>query len=526
MTSRFFSAIFTVLMLGASNLWAADIAPLKLAQADLIESLVFKRRYCTTHPQEDAIIVTAPGADTPTQALVVYTQTGRLFVRVAGKDMTLAGLDVGDIDRREALSKQLAELWSTLPLPAEGDAADQLRRAYGALSDREAVGIVPVSKSKGSGSSVEQIHFDWSGSHYSYHPDSGLQRQPNPVDPITGEPYLCVTGADALESRKFYYDYLRKYPGEKARFLLATNSSAVTGYAATAYTKSGKLFIFSPLLGHLPVEASYGVNDGEALLAYYSNLAFDKTAAATKFVPAAPVEFPGDTGSRQVARAYLMTGGNRIYERVNEAYVLGFKWQGYNYYYFPKQELVFHGRFAPHQISPLVEGLLFSVEYKESHPAERVVITMRADTLRFPRKPWALTVYTQGGDIYFYDAIVGRIKLDISPGLLEPEKRAELAMICQEYNLRAYRWQKPLRHEGVEFPAYDEKKMEVESVYATFKRGGIDVKKIKTRLRHEDGSFTEYDAPSLQFVWEGAPYTYNPEFGAYRLPGYFVDRVR
>ena len=198
-----------------------------------------------------------------------------------------------------------------------GSAQEVLLRTYEALHDPEQAGFIPVAQAtlevpdnrgrQGRTVPWDVVVFDWEGRHYIYHPDSGTYAQTIPVNPLTGQPYLCIPHGDLLESIVFCAVYPKAHPGERAVLLAPPG-----GPYAAAFTKGAELHLFSPYLGRtlIPPRLKLRLDDVPGLVRLHAllvererrRLAATKVAVNPNSVPAS---LAGDNADMQMRRAFL-----------------------------------------------------------------------------------------------------------------------------------------------------------------------------------------------------------------------------
>jgi len=235
-----------------------------------------------------------------------------------------------------------------------GSSNEILDWTYQGLRDPARAGIVPVAMSQvgGQGAPVEvppyaQVRrfqadhlpvlvFDWEGVQYYYQPDIGTWALPEPRNPITGLPYLCVRNGAAMECVYFCATYAKEYPDRKAVF--APGSPVLAAFQAD----DEKLGMFLPTMGRvsLPTEYLEAIDQP----AYLGKLRDKFVAVQQQRGLAAnpiPEAIAGDDGDMQMRRAWLAFQAAGISSRLEEdgPPSLKFTWNGLDYVYGSDQQI-------------------------------------------------------------------------------------------------------------------------------------------------------------------------------------------
>lgn len=191
------------------------------------------------------------------------------------------------------------------------DAEELLKVAYEVLHEETYLPIararlaLPVATLGASGPPAPRLEdvlvFDWNGEHYLFNPDLGTYGIRIPRDLTTGLPALVVRGGDVLESLYFFATFRALFPSERAVFLPAEDGV----HAGVAYTRGGRLRIFSPALGTFEPPAMYGIGDVKQMAELHGALVARELAKGGRAATASVDRLPGDDADLQTRRAYL-----------------------------------------------------------------------------------------------------------------------------------------------------------------------------------------------------------------------------
>jgi hypothetical protein len=454
--------------------------------------------------------------------------------------------------------------------PVPSDEAAQIGRAYAALNDSAVMGPFPVAISKlaperagaeagSSSSNADWLIFDWNGGHYRYRPETGVIRQPVPIDSLTGRPYLCVALGDLVESIIFCAEYRRAHPEESAVLLFAPHHADhgenTGGTAAASFTKRGSLYFHSVFFGDITL-----AEDGRAFtpqdLAYparlhraYASYLWGRFVGAcrAKHLPvpsrqaihrggrefadllgtSRPQALAGDTSELQIRRAYQRAQALGLSSEVGSEAppddpaaretCLVLCWNVSEYVYVPARG-GHYGVETDATVLPnrLVDGILFADHYRRDHPGQAALAIPYRESGGGKWK--AVTVYARDDRVWLHNPETGETPFPAyAPGDLEnPAKFKSIRMdgnrLIKETALQGIK-EKSTRLNALPLERVaDASALEPAAVSAQITAAGIPCRLLgTTRERDVAGNLREYPSPSLTFTWWGVRYTYGPE---------------
>jgi hypothetical protein len=284
--------------------------------------------------------LTAEDLDHPERIQKYMQQVRESYLQESDSEIQENGLDQEAIDRATGGRKlvptgvQLAQAEETGNYSGvtifggepvyRGSAADMLVSAFYWLNNESKVGLIPVARSKVNlfvtvprrrrgGSTirtevVDGVVFDWDGVHYFYTDQSGTLGLPFPKNPLTGAPYLVVQQGDLLESLFFLATYAKQHPGEATAPIAAEGGAPAAG----AFTRGGRVWLFSPFLGKFAMlPERFKIDQRGALASVHRALIArgakrkDSAGRPERPTTGVPQTMPGDSLNEQVRRAYL-----------------------------------------------------------------------------------------------------------------------------------------------------------------------------------------------------------------------------
>ncbi|HEX3730496.1 MAG TPA: hypothetical protein VHV47_11870, partial [Opitutaceae bacterium] len=237
-------------------------------------------------------------------------------------------------ERRDS-AQALAE---GLVMPFEQPTGETLAWTYSMMRDPTKAGLIPVALTAvavGRGKPVPTLVFDWEGTQYYYRPGLGAVALPLPMNPLIGQPFLCVKNGEFLESVYFCALYARQHPEAPPPVLLVDHPSLV------GYADGDKLGLFVPEVGSftLPAEFRKALGDDESLAQVRDELISQIRGGPQ--AGALPEQLPGDTAELQIRRAYLAFQAAGISSQLTPGGhpVLQFGWQGVKFSYGEDQKV-------------------------------------------------------------------------------------------------------------------------------------------------------------------------------------------
>ena len=562
---------------------------LHLKNGSLIESIYFRRAWLKENPAEDAIVVArdtaAQGNEITSAAVCAYSKAGKVFIHSGSGTLSadLAPADLFNVAKVRAAVDAMKILESTA---TEGD---DVGRALSALSNETVMGIMfPADASEFTWGSLPRgkyLAFDWNYAHYIYAPERGVFKITPPVNPITGQPYLCVPFTDAVEAITFVYEYRKMHPDERAYFMGMPDNvfREPTSYLAYAlYSAGGKRTIYSPVIDGRKVDISKAVRDDgkvdarkcfnayqDALHQSYPDLFRSSDSGKWPLIPtgaleeggkifhqlqlslAVPQSLPGDTPKTQMGRvmARFVALGVPAWRdfplnaRKDWAYAVGFRTGDQYLYAYRAQTGSWTSNYSRGECAQsLIYGLVFKAGYEKANPTEKAVLIRPVGGV--PSRDGMddkggeiLCFRTQKGKVFLHDSRAGDIKMAgfSAADLGDHSKQGELCKtalgaINDEFmavydRFGAFLLRNKNRRDLVppDFPdlQYRTTKVSAADAFTLLQDAGVKCRLIPTVERGEDGVAHKYPANAVAFEWNGRVFTYSDAMGCSANSGYF-----
>lgn len=347
------------------------------------------------------------------------------------------------------------------------------------------------------------------------------------VTPHTGASFLALPNGDLIESLVFLHDYRKKFPSERASLLLPKITRVPeTIVPAVAYTRAGKVYVHSYRIGEIAAPAEFTpVNfDQPAYLSklydgfagrcrgfYSSRLQRDlkdssQFAAALREAPVVTVQpdrLANDTEQKQLDRAFnrlreIGVSASMVKESTGKGPHLIIEWRGLQFYWSPKAMSGYNGLGAKPAIDPVLEGILFAMDFNVSQRGEKALCYPHSYA-KSPGRLGATTLFTRGGKVYVHDQQAG----DLECAAIKPENlsnREEVIRVANEVRRAAIASLKKDRLVLPPATLAPEPDRSVAAMAAELQRRGVATRIVGT-------------PQSLQFEWLGARYNYMEGFG-------------
>jgi hypothetical protein len=576
-----FSLVAALLCLAAGiNAYAGiEETSFGLKNGSLIESLWFKRAWLKEQPAEDAIVLPTdtvlPNSRVSTTAVCLYTKGGKVLVHFDGGTYPVDALKPADlINFQDPQLKHVREVVAAIKLPAARPSpGDDMNRAAKVLTDPVMGAFAAdIGEFKTLGGAMGKfLVFDWNYDHYLYSPDFACYKVSPPVNGVTGQPYLCVGGADAVEAVVFAYEYTKRFPAEATQMITGPYGVSA-GATYMLYAKGKEVFVHHPYLGDanilewgvLPDGAELKVADGtivgvdkifqrlrkyvftnELMLAHQQRLG-PTNGDARKLLLALPSkipdQLPGDTERLQQIRVYRRLqalGVPSLWYKSDASYRHGgytvqFQYSTKGFVYDgPKDACA--GSFTPAdrvRLPEPISGLIYAAQHNKD--GQNTAVVIRDASAPGHTKAVCVRANRSNGKLYVHEPSVGDFPLEGlgAADLGDMAKRmaiyaAAKNKIDQEVDKQESANQskalKEFEAKRLLKPNFDGSYAELSTVnvFRALQAAGIPCKVIPTRERSEDGVIHEYPAPALTFAWDGATFTYSFEQSCWTTDGFF-----
>lgn len=255
---------------------------------------------------------------------------------------------------------------------------------------------------------------------------------PAPADPLTGQPFVCLRQGDIVEAVAFVVEYRRAHPTERATLVLPPIThprQAILPIAA--FTRGDGIYLHTPTLGDVRMQDRSPADIARGAELFSDYIAMLPVRAHPQRIW--PDRIAGDTEERQLQRALgrlRLLGVVSIIPRFknpSDARLI-FEFEGMQFGWSPRYAVSYYNGLAdlPAQNS-VIEGILFTLQYRRDHPNERAFayIHPAADRIN-PGRLAATNIYTRDGKTYSHHRLTGDLE---SP--LKPSELTDVAHVIQ-----------------------------------------------------------------------------------------------
>jgi hypothetical protein len=244
---------------------------------------------------------------------------------------------------------------------------------------------------------------------------------PAPTDPLTGQPFVCLRRGDIVEVVAFVIEYRRAHPTEQAALVLPPithTRQAILPVAA--FTREDGLYLHTPILGdvRMPGRPPSDIARGAELFSDYIAMLPARALPPRIW----PDRIAGDTEERQLQRALSrlrLLGVVSIVPRFknpSDARLI-LEFDGMQFGWSPRYAVSYYNGLAdPPTQNSVIEGILFTLQYRRDHPNERAFayIHPAADRIN-PGRLAATNIYTRDGKTYSHHRLTGDLESPLKP---------------------------------------------------------------------------------------------------------------
>jgi hypothetical protein len=498
----------------------------------LITSIAFRRTYVQAHPGADSIVVTKDWPNGQVTALALYAVGQDVFAHEAtGKDRLVQGLTPGDLYKPSIVQLALQRNhMAETPSPSGFNAsAGQLEADFNAL---KTVGVSAALHPASAGKDG-LIAYEWDDQHYTFTATSGCRRYDPPVNPLTGQPCLCLSFGDIFESVAFIVEYRQSHPDEKAVLVLPEIHGAPSAILpVVAFTKGSGVFLHSVLLGDVALDGFKAADlaDSKAVFSAYRSLseAFIKArgikslAAYIALQPTLPTAMPGDTADLQYQRALarmrrlgIMCSIIKADSKKKIPAHMTLEFDGLQYVWSYDRQLSYYGGIGDKPAAnSFIHGIIFVSNFLKEHPGEKAFCYPCAPLGPLPPGSLvATTVYTLNGKVFSHHQQTGDLEVPLTPAELNDPGKVVIA--SRKVYRAAYVAQLAGRRAAppANLPAFDQSVLQPEAVARQFAACGVQSRLAPIFVKTESGH--ELQRRAVAFEWEGKPYLYTIEQGCF-----------
>jgi hypothetical protein len=501
----------------------------------LITSIAFRRTYVQAHPGADSIVVPTEWPNGQVTALALYAVGQDVFVHEAiGKDRPVQGLTPTDLYTPSVVQFALQQNnIAEAPICSESNnSAGQLERDFSALN------TVGVSAALHPASAGKEglIAYEWDDEHYTFTVTRGSRRYDPPVNPLTGQPCLCLNHGDIFESVAFIAEYRQRHPDEKAVMVLPEiHHAPEIIYSAAAFTKGAGIFLHSAILGDVALDGlkAGDIADSKAVFSAYKKLVegFMKSRAIKSPVElikaqlTLPDAMPGDTEDLQYQRALARMRRLGIISNIIKAdskkkisAQMMVEFDGLQYGWSYGRQFSYYSEIGDKPaVNSFVHGIVFVSNFLKEHPGEKAFCYPCAPLGPLPPGSLvATTVYTLNGKVFSHHQQTGDLEVPLTPAELNDSAKVIIASrkiyrVAYTAQLADSRGAPPAN-----LPVFDQSVLQPEAVARQFDACGVRNKLEPIFVKTESGH--ELQRRAVTFEWAGKAYIYTAEQGCFSTP--------
>jgi len=501
----------------------------------LITSIAFRRTYVQAHPGADSIVVTKDWPKGQVTALALYADGQKVFVHdAAGTDRVLEGLTPADLYRPSMVQIALQEN-HVAEIPGHGGSnsaanfADQLERDFSALKTVNVIAALHPASAGQEG----LLAYEWDDQHYTFTSASGCRRYVPPVNPLTGQPCLCLNHGDIFESIAFIVEYRRAHPDEKAVLVLPEiHHAPEVILPAVAFTKGTGIFVHSAILGDVALDGfkAENISDSKAIFSAYRHLleglmksrGIKFPMELTKTQLALPDAMPGDSDEMQFQRALARMRRLGIVSdiiRANSAKKIRahmmLEFDGLQYSWSCADRVSYYNGIGDKPaVNSFIHGMIFVSNFLKEHPGEKAFCYPCAPLGPLSQGSLvATTVYTLDGKVFSHHQQTGDLEIPLLPADLTDFEK--VISVSRKIYRAAYAAQLAGRRVGppANLPAFDQSLFQLEPIARELTACGVQSRLVPIFVKTESGH--EMQRRVLAFEWAGKSYSYSAEQGCF-----------